>query len=170
MDIGNPNTSQVIINNLGENIKPYALDQTAIDTAQYETNPIYWRKESNNKYYIHNALMLDNHAPCKSVVFPIGTWNMDTTENVSVPHSLGANFINVISIEVLISNDAESLWTPLTMFYGVTGQIQGGINSISSTNFNLYRLTGGVFDQANYSNKPAHRGCVTVVYSLGKLW
>lgn len=95
----------------------------------------------------------------KTKVISIGTWNMDTTSNVSIAH--GLTLSKIVGIRALINNDSLTVKSILSGS-NVTGDL-GGIISVDSTNVNLYRTTSGYYDSALYSGA-VNRGVVLIDY------
>jgi len=97
----------------------------------------------------------------------IGDWNMDTTTNVDVAHSLSATEYKTIrQIEVIIRDDADSVYYDLEAVQtGAGGPSEGGISQIGSTNINLVRRDLGLFDSASFDSTSYNRGFITILYT-----
>ena len=88
-------------------------------------------------------------------IIPIGTWNMDTTGSIAVPHLL-ADHTKVRSVDVVIVDDALGNSFSLLM-------PDGGNYQISATNVDLIRNASGAFDTAFFSGA-GNRGFITIKY------
>lgn len=98
-------------------------------------------------------------------VIDIGTWNMEVVPSVQVAHGL-ADAEKIRTIDVMILTDGVSqpdgAPTPLT-----TGSPpNGGIDPTSSSNINLFRLGGGLFDDGSFFSQAGNRGYITIQYEL----
>ena len=91
-------------------------------------------------------------------VIPIGTWNMDTTQNVSVNH--GLNIANIRSVSVLINNDSGTFLS--FGFNGLTFDVDA-LYIISATDVVIGRRVGGQYDQSDYSGS-GNRGYIVIDY------
>jgi hypothetical protein len=91
-------------------------------------------------------------------VIEIGNWNMDTTTTVSVAHGLDQTKIRGLS--AIVRTDSG-----VVPFLHVNfGQDNCGLISADSTYVILSRVTGGVFDNANYDSTSYNRGWIKVEY------
>ena len=95
-------------------------------------------------------------------VISIGAWNMSSVTSTGVAHGL-SNIAKIRTIDVMITNDAGSLVSPLTRFYDSSNLIQGGVKSIDSTTVTLFILAGGLYASGSYS-AGGNRGYVTIIY------
>lgn len=86
----------------------------------------------------------------------IGSWNMDTAVNVTIPH--GLNIADIREVQVLIINDAGSDLRDITT---AAGPIAGAWR-IDATDIILARTTGGLFDSVNYDDGGINRGYITI--------
>lgn len=87
----------------------------------------------------------------------IGTWDMDAdaTKNITLA-SLGVSYADVIGISnVMIVNDIDTSKIPLDSDIGAGAY---GSFAISTTEVQLARLTGGIFDTTNYNSIADSRG------------
>lgn len=94
-------------------------------------------------------------------VIDIGTWNMNTTDTVSVAHGLTHSKIRSVFATI---SDFDS-----TYFYDLNydhPNIETSGKGIlwDSTNVILKRATGGYFDAPDYGTAPANRGWITIWY------
>jgi hypothetical protein len=95
-------------------------------------------------------------------VIEIGDWNMDTNSSTFFPHASLFDYTKVRTINVIIRNDANSVFIPLDS--PITPSAVGYF-SINGTNIALFRATGGQFDNSAYSSTSYNRGWVTVTYT-----
>jgi len=98
----------------------------------------------------------------KTKVINIGDWDMDTTANVSVAHGLTVG--NIRNITACIRDDNNSFRYPFPSFDNATGTLQGWCPSTTSSNVELYRTTGGAFDNTGFDSTSYNRGWVIVEY------
>lgn len=96
------------------------------------------------------------------VVRNIGAWNMDSTSSVGVTHGITQNSIR--SIDVVILNDDSNVEHKLSRV-DTSGNIGGGVFSISSTTISLVRTTGGIFDNTGFDDGAINRGYVIITYA-----
>lgn len=102
-----------------------------------------------------------SESPIRTKVQLLTNWNMDTTSTFSFAH--GLTLANIVSVDVMIISDDATTRSPLNSFQISTGGMAGGIFQIDTTNVNLARLTGGIFDGADY-NATGDRGYATIKY------
>lgn len=100
-------------------------------------------------------LKLDaSSSPMETAWYSVANWkmNVDPTHSVTwASTGLGASEIsNVISVEAFIVSDAGTNKYPLNSYSSQA--CQGGVSLVDTTNINFERLTGGIFDNANYSD------------------
>lgn len=100
----------------------------------------------------------------KPVVLDIGDWNMDTTQNVNVAHGLGSEFDKIRSVDAWVRNDLGTNLEPLSVFTDAADPnlLGGGVLLINSTNVQLFRRTGGNFDNANFDATSYNRGWIII--------
>jgi hypothetical protein len=94
---------------------------------------------------------------------PIGTWNMNASAGGSasklVTHSLGAKFSDVISINVVVFNDAK------TVVYDFLSQLtSANASMLNSSRVTLQIRAGGIYDNADFDDTVMNRGYVTLIY------
>ncbi len=106
------------------------------------------------------GIQTDGSNALKTKVIDIGDWDMDATANVNVAH--GLTMANIRCVSVLIKRDADDLYSPLD--YDLAGSGANGTYNIDSTNIQLFRLVGGVFDHVNYDATSYNRGWITITY------
>lgn len=85
---------------------------------------------------------------------PIGDWNMDTTQFVSIAHGVTLSKIRTVTVEIY--NDAGDT---LFNFNEGSGSIQK-----TSTNITITRTTSGFFDGALFDSTSFNRGWIKVEY------
>lgn len=76
------------------------------------------------------------------------TWNMDTDAGRNINHGLA--FEKIIGVNVLVENSAGTLKAPLNYDLGGTGA--AGNVSITSTQLQMLRINGGLFDSASFAS------------------
>ena len=96
----------------------------------------------------------------RTLIIPIGSWNMDTSAGISVPHSI-PDPSKIKNVFVFIRKDDGSAVYPLS---GSTGTLAGYIAEIGLADVTLGRVTSGFFDSADFSSTETTRGWVYLVY------
>ena len=105
------------------------------------------------------------HVNIHKRVISTGDWNMSSTTNIAVNHGLTTTQSeNILSVDVIIQQDTSSFSRPLNSVEDATSVLQGGVGVITPTQIALWRITGGVFDSANFDDTSFNRGFVTVTY------
>lgn len=99
----------------------------------------------------------------KTKVVEIGDWDMDTTQFKTVLHGL-SDHKKVRTVNVFINEDIGSLFHPLGLYVDSTGLLGGGVDYLNSTGVILRRVTGGLYDNANFNSTPFNRGWITITY------
>ena len=104
----------------------------------------------------------------------IGDWNMDTTAAKAISENafMGVKAIGkrIRNINVIIRNDADTLYQPLLKYviaagvFYVAGGIETTYDSVGSFQIRLLRVDSGLFDNASYSTTPYNRGWVIIEY------
>lgn len=97
-----------------------------------------------------------------TTVIEIGDWDM-TVGTATVAHGLTLSKIR--SISIMIRRDDAAAQYPLDSVAISTIVGQGGIGSLSTTQITLYRLTGGIFDDANFSATSYNRGWIIIKHT-----
>ena len=93
---------------------------------------------------------------CHIKTIPIGTWNMETTSNISVEHGV-ADFKKITSIDVVIYSDFPTAY-PLSI---------GGAYQLTQTNIDLQRFDDSDFNNNQYfTNETINRGIITIHYEI----
>lgn len=90
----------------------------------------------------------------------IGDWNMDTTLAVSIAH--GLSILKIIGANALIRRDDDTMLLPI--WYDNAGNGAAGRLYISTSNVELQRTTGYMFDSANYDSTSFNRGWILIWY------
>lgn len=111
--------------------------------------------------------MVSTNGIYRSKKVSIGDWNMDSTFGVTVPHGLGADFTKIVSVEVVVWNDASGSYGPLDRkSTGGTSVVQGGVVDWNNTVVALTRLTGGDYDNVNFDATGFNRGYIYINYEV----
>lgn len=99
-------------------------------------------------------------------VVDIGDWNMDSTDFVNVAHGL-ADITKMRGIHAVIRTDTSSGIYELAQAPngGGDGTTQEGWFVTGSTNIQLVRRTGGLFDSTSFDSTGFNRGWVTILYA-----
>ncbi len=101
-------------------------------------------------------------------IIPIGDWNMDTDVTKVVAHGIGSFFTKIKKISAVIIDDASSGISPLDLIDNTASVslavLMGGVVNIGSSDIDLYRTPGGVFDSAGFDSTGFNRGFITIEY------
>jgi hypothetical protein len=133
------------------------------DIIQANANNLTFRcvYDAANAFWIVSRFVSNVSTSISTKVVPIGTWNMDTTVTVNVPHGL-SDSSKIRGIDVAIAPDGGTPNINLCSNDATgTGVVNGGINNWSSVNIVLVRTTGALFDNAGYATTPTINGVVT---------
>ena len=91
----------------------------------------------------------------------ISSWDCDTGATYQAAHGLSATeWKTIIDIQVVIFNNANTFMYDLKGMHGA-GVLNGGVESVDSTNINLDRTATGTFDNPNFN---AATGTITFKY------
>lgn len=99
---------------------------------------------SEDKLYLKAGIQLGDSAPIKTEYkIPIGAWDMDTTDEVSVGLPAGITHEQVVSISIMIDNDLETERSPL--------DIDGYLYVDNTDTINIIRSTNGYYDSNDFT-------------------
>lgn len=97
----------------------------------------------------------------------IGDWDMDSTSLKVVPHGI-SNFKNIRALDVIVRNDADTIYYKLDRQGAGTDIFNyGGISDIDATDVKLYRTgvtSGNPFDSTDFNSTSYNRGWITIWY------
>jgi len=96
-------------------------------------------------------------------VVEIGAWNMLSTTSLSVVHGLTLG--TVISIDVLILNDAGSFAYPIQYASDGDATPSGGWYA-NSANVVIFRNAASFFVSTSFDGTASNRGFVTIWYTV----
>lgn len=86
-------------------------------------------------------------------------WNMDINAISNIDISgYGIAVGNIVTVQVVIHNDAQTVCTPLPFYNSATGNIAAWCAGWNSTTLFLERLDLDYFDGANYDDDGISRG------------
>lgn len=97
---------------------------------------------------------------------PIGVWNMNTTDSVTITHNISNLVDKIITYNVFIFSDlAGNIVDFISPSTSITLEFerQGGI-SFTPTTVGLTRRTGGTFDNLNFDSTTVNRGWIYIKY------
>jgi hypothetical protein len=98
-------------------------------------------------------------------IYNIGDWDMDATATINIAHGLSATeWKTVRVINPIIIPDDDSSRLSLCEINVSTGNMLGGTGAVDSTNIQLTRATGELFDNVAYDSTGFNRGYVTIEY------
>ena len=100
----------------------------------------------------------------KSVRVPIGSWDMDATQQVEVSIPTVITIDNFYSAEAWIINDAQGSYDPIEGQSSTGGAGGRAQFSASGNAINVIRATGGFYDSASFNDATINRGWVIVKY------
>jgi hypothetical protein len=95
-------------------------------------------------------------------VVNIGDWNMDSTDSVSVAHGLTLSKIR--TLQVLLRNDADTLYAPISTSQNTNAPSLEIKMSADATNVFIGRLIGGIYDSTDFNSTSYNRGYITIEY------
>ena len=82
----------------------------------------------------------------------ISSWDCDTGATYQAPHGLSATeWVTIIDIQAVLFNNAGTFMYDLKGIHGA-GVLNGGVESVDSTNINLDRTASGTFDNSNFNS------------------
>lgn len=92
----------------------------------------------------------------------IGTWNMDSTDRITVSHNIGDK-TKYRGCQCIIFDDSGNVWD---FFHHATpdGRLPNE-TSIGDNTMVLYRTNGGFFDNSSFDGSVSNRGILTVFYT-----
>lgn len=151
---GNLDSDNILINSINDD----RLTESYLNLSSSTT------ATANGSYTFSNLLKFGdaNSNVVAYKVIDIGDWNMDTTTSVNVAH--GLTLANIRSVDVVIRNDTDSAYYQLNRT--PSGNNDGTIDSIDSTNVGLARDTGGIFDSTSFDSTSYNRGWITIIYTV----
>jgi len=101
----------------------------------------------------------------KRKVVEIGDWNMDTTASVVVPSGVPVSGTKIRRVSATIRSDgAASYPVPCMNSSGAAQAWIGDTNMGATGGIELFRLTGGTFDNSAFDSTSYNRGWVTFEY------
>ena len=118
-------------------------------------------------YYNHKFLFDKHRDRLRDFTIEIGDWNMDSSTGLAVNHKLGNLYKNVRAIQIIVRDDADSVYSNLNGSTSV-GNTTGGTSTsgITSTQIYLVRTASGMYDNANYNSTSYNRGWITVTVDI----
>lgn len=118
------------------------------DNQQYITPLLHAQKLNTSRF---NVIGTEN--PMIEFI-DIGDWNMDSIEDLAVPHGMGGIGPGRGICEIMIRNDTNANLFPFS---------RGGTYSVDSTFINLTRTAAGFFDNANFDTASSfNRGYIVL--------
>jgi hypothetical protein len=120
-----------------------------------------------NGFQLYQALSMFT-ADLYTKIVNIGAWNMNTTAIKNVPHGLGAGFIKIREVSVMIIDDTSASLSPLNRWdsRGLTAMnMSGGVFNIDGTNVGLDADTNGQYQNNAAYTVAANRGWVIIRYT-----
>ena len=111
------------------------------------------------------VLHVDGSTIVRRKIVDIGDRDMDGTAILSVAHTIG-DFKKIRSVQAFVRNDTDTLYYPLnTPDFLYTGTAEGGVNYWDTSIVRLGRVTGGVFDSADFNATSYNRGYIVIEYT-----
>lgn len=123
--------------------------------------------EINNPPYSINYVKEVNGALIYPKIIPIGSWDMDTIDTLTVPHGIPNGTLKIISVTGIINNDALNDARFIEMLGIELSAITSDcvILDFTNTNIVLFRRTGGLYDSISYNDPGVDRGRLLVWFS-----
>lgn len=119
-------------------------------------------KDASGNFINKNVLFAINRLI--EITMEIGDWNMDTTNDKSVGHGLGSDFIKVRSVSALIKLDSGAGLFPIDKM-SATYHLEGAIQTVDASWIYLTRTPSGFFDQTGF-DAAGNRGFLMVIYKV----
>jgi hypothetical protein len=119
-------------------------------------------RDGNQSLTIGGGLSRNGQSVLNCKIIDIGDWNMDTTSGIQIAHGLGADYVKIRNVSVIIRDDANTKVYRIT--YPIGGTVSGGITFIDNTNIQLTRTSGAGFDNAQFDSTSYNRGWITFEY------
>lgn len=97
----------------------------------------------------------------------LGDWNMDTTSGVTISHSLSVTeWKGIRNVGLIIRNDADTEYYTIDSGASSTGGgfVNVGIEKFTSTDFHVFRVEDGSFDNTDFDSTSYNRGYITFTY------
>lgn len=116
-------------------------------------------KKSDYNTVFDNTLYL--YAQLKTKVVDIGDWDMDFQGSIAIAH--GLTFTNIRSVDVIIRNDDNNLYSQITH---MSNALAGYVGDMDATNIDVHRITGGPYDNVAYDSTSYNRGWITIWYAV----
>jgi hypothetical protein len=116
---------------------------------------------------INIRMLTDDGRIVHKKIIPTGAWNMDTTVVITVAHDLaGLLWKNILSVMCYISNNADTSRYPLNTGNDLAdpGLSGGGIVGWTNTIVQMWRRTGGLFDDPTFNAAGGHSYIVIEYY------
>lgn len=122
-------------------------------------------REFSGALYVDDSAV-ETFVTLRTKIIEIGTWNMDTTTDITVTHGI-VDEQKIRGMYCMIRPDADpaTFVSQLDTTDGVGGTA-GGIGNATATTVKLFRTTGGTFDAANYNATSYNRGFLTIIYEV----
>ncbi len=98
----------------------------------------------------------------KFKVIELGDWDMDTTAQVTITHSL--DHTKIRGVFVIVRTDSDAFYSDIQENGGAGGTTFDGTYQITSTQVFVRRTTSGDYDNFNYAGTGFTRGWITIMY------
>lgn len=164
LDTGEYYFTRVIVNDLNEKLEVQSKTLAQAAALAPKANVAVIKDLVADEYYMPRALVEQNGGLLIAKVIDIDDWDMNAGGAKTVAH--GLDYTKIRHVDAVIRRDDDSIYYPVPCGKGTVGDstVQVWIGEIGSTNVNIYRLTDGTFDHANFSASPFVRGWVTAWY------
>ena len=146
-------------------------DHKSIPTAQRH-NPKGFEDAANNTQLTKDssgniAWEVGSSGGLVTTTINIGDWDMSALATITVAHGLSATEYKTIRLaEVIIRDDTDVYYNPITSFSSLGGTGRGGIDFIDATNFDLRIVGGGTgYQNTSYDSTSYNRGWITFSYT-----
>jgi hypothetical protein len=164
MDINNPQLFNHIIDTSGTDCQLVEMTLATLGASTKEAVGLIPQKLSNSNTFPNYHIMETNGTVNYPKIIPIGDWDMDANDRVSVSHGLGINWHKVLSIFVMILDDGNNIYTPLNMYDSVHNDWlpSGAIYDLNDTFIIPIRRSGSGYDSTEYNLVPHNRGYIYI--------
>jgi len=97
---------------------------------------------------------------------PIGIWDMDATQSVTIPHGLGNAVTSIRTANASIINDVQTIGYCLPYLNTSNGNIEASVVSYDATNVTIFRKASGTFDSTDFDATGSNRGTILLEYVI----
>ena len=150
----------------GADVEPEILTPAQFAGKSFEAKLLTWKKISSGGYFYSPPVLDGSLKMLGFKKIDIGVWDMLSTLSIFVAHPLGAAFANIVSVSVIIFNDAGTVSIPLNSINSasVPPYPYGSLSQIDATQIQLSRTPFGAFTSTDYDDVGVNRGYIFITY------